>query len=83
VRTTALKEKNGQSCDSDTLIRAPDYYSLQRSQRKYLDKLKKKEGVSRAIDLPARTHTEHQDPSAAKHLFHLEEEDAEPQKGSA
>ena len=39
--------------------------------------------MSRAIFSPARTHTEHQDPSAAKRLFHLEEEDPEPQKGAA
>ena len=32
---------------------------------------------------PARTHKEHQDPSAAKRLLHLEEEEPEPQKGNA
>lgn len=39
--------------------------------------------MSCAIASPARTHTGHQDPSAAKCLFHLEEEDKEPQKGTA
>ena len=39
--------------------------------------------LSRAISSPARMHTEHQDPSAAKRLLHLEEEDPKPQKGAA
>ena len=39
--------------------------------------------MSQAIVSPARTHTEHQDPSAAKRLLHLEEEDPKPQKGAA
>ena len=36
--------------------------------------------LSRATVLPARMHAEHQDPSAAKPLLHLEEEDLEQAK---